>query len=474
MAVASLNQRDITRITLRYLKSYYRQRQREGSTLLSSDMRGAGGIIADGFLSFPQIGGEDFRATVEATSRDSQKEVVFQLRKNLLRWDSAAVAAALAATGFAMLYVQRALPMKEYTLVAWAGFLLVSWFMIFLFFRYLLSPFRRYRYIYAIEQFKQYYVDEQWVAIGEDVFTNYHDDRYYLELRNQCIYNGFGLIVVRENKPPLVQVTPSRQDLFKHRRQLVPFFSQVEVNKLFQEENYPDWLRQFTPRNFIDFRGKFKYQMAVCLISALLIGGVLYLESKDRPVNVLEYGEYVAEMGKAREKNSGNFMPDSIRPNLYLIDTPFIWPPPIRGDVSPYLNLGLAPEKPPGPSPLPEPEQPAADFFISYPGVSHLITYDCSRLKITGDAYVIQEALYPTFAQAADRIAELSSYGLEASGLWLGCFSDAGRGYVVFFGPVFRSSAEASRLLKDLETQLGDNVLGIRMEIHPLQPKASN
>lgn len=469
--MASLNERDITQITLRFLKSHYRQRQREGLTMLSSDMRGAGGIIADGFLSFPQIGGENFRATVEATSRESQKEVFFQLRRNLLKWDSAAAAAALLAAGFAALYIKKALPMEQYSLLAWASLLIAAFVLAAPVFYVLLSTFRRYRYIYAIEQFKQYYVDEQWVAIGEDVFANYHDDPYYLELRGQCIYNGFGLIVIREDKPPLMQVTPSRQDLFKSRRELIPLFSQLELNKMMQEENYPEWLRQFKPRNFIDFQWKFKYQLATCILSVLIIAGLFYQESKNRPVRVLEHADYLAEMDEARGKNIGNIMPDSIRPNLYKLDTPFVWPPPLRKDVSPYLSLGLAPEKPPEPAPLVKPEQPGADFFISFPGVNELITYDCSRLSIKGEAYVIQEAIYPSFSQAAARIAELSSYGLETSGLWLGCFDESGQGYIVFFGPVFRSMAEAGRMLGDFETRLGDNVLGIRMEIRSLAVK---
>ena len=53
--------------------------------------------------------------------------------------------------------------------------------------------FPRYRYIYAVEQFKKYHADEQWVAIGEDVFEN-PNDKYLKELKKQCVYNGFGLI----------------------------------------------------------------------------------------------------------------------------------------------------------------------------------------------------------------------------------------------------------------------------------------
>lgn len=420
--------------------------------------------------------GEDFRATIEATSRDSQHEVRFQLWRSLLKWDSAACAAAFVATGFTALYVQDVLPMKQFALAVWVGFLLVAFLLTAPLFYVLLSPMRRYRYIYAIEQFKQYYADEQWVAIAEDVFSNYHDDRYYLELRGQCIYNGFGLLVVRENKPPIMQVTPSRQDLFSNRRQLIPLFSQLEINRMAQEDKYPDWLRQFKPRKLINISKEFKYQMSVCLIALLAVIGVLYLESQDRPIKVLEYDEYLAEMDNARQENRFNIMPDSIRPNQYMIDTPFVWPPPYRKDEQAYLSLGLTATSPPGPVPLLEPETQDAGFIMAFPGVAGLITYDCSRLRIGGDAFVVQEGIYSSYSQAAGRIAELASYGLETSGLWLGCFQDEGRSYIVFFGPVFRGAAEAGRALKEYETQLGDNVLDIKLEVHaltidPLQSK---
>lgn len=470
--MASLDERDITQITLRFLKSHYRQRQREGTTVLSSDMRGAGGIIADGFLSFPQVEGEDFRATVEATSRQSQHEVRYRLRKGLLRWDSAASSLVLMATCFVVLYFKHLLPMKQYPLAAWGALFLAVSVLVFMVFNLALRPLRRYRYIYAIEQFKQYYADEQWVAIAEDVFSNYHDDRYYLELRGQCIYNGFGLLVVRENKPPIMQVTPSRQDLFKNQRQLIPLLSQVELGKMIKEEKYPEWLRQFKPKSFIDIFRKFKNQIAVCLLSLAAVGSVFYVESQDRSVKVLEYEDYLAEMAMKWQDNRFNSMPDSIRPYQYKIDTPFVWPPPFRKDESPYLSLGLAPEPPPGPVPLPETREPEADFLIAFPGVAELITYDCSRLRIDGPAYILQEGLYPSYPRAASRIAELKSYGLETSALWLGCFNGAGRSYTVFFGPVFRSSAEAAKALTVYETQLGDNVLNIRLEIRSLSINA--
>ncbi|MCO6480292.1 MAG: hypothetical protein J5I94_26870 [Phaeodactylibacter sp.] len=463
--MASLNEQDITQITLRFLKSHYRQRQREGAAMLSANRMGAGGIKADGFIRFPQVQGEDFQATVEATSADSRYEVRYKVKKSLLGWDSVASALFLTTAGFAVLYVREILPMDRYNMFTWISFLLGAAFLAFFFFYGMLRLRRRYRYIPALEQFKKYYANEQWVAIAEDVFPNYHDDSYYLELREQCIYNGFGLIVIRENKPPIIQVTPSRQDLFKHRRRLISFLPQAEFNKMARKERYEK------ATEFASSALRYKYQIIVCLISILAIAGILYQESQRHTLEEQEYADYQEEMEQVRQRNRGNILPDSIRPNLYVIDTPFIWPPPFRKDVKNYLELGLAPEPPPGPAPLLEPREEEAGFILPYPDVAGLITYDCSQLRIEGDAFVVQERVYSSYSLAAPRIAELSSYGLEVYGMWLGCFLEAGSGYVVYFGPVFREEAEAERAMKSYATQMGDNVLNINLEVRALSIK---
>ncbi len=464
----SLTENDIKKAALRFLKSHYRQRQREGRAVLSSDMRGAGGIIADGFLSFPQQEGEIFRATLEATSYDSRDEVRFKKRRRLLWWDSTALALLLGAVLLSTAYISGYFSVREIGAALSLAFLAMAITFIFFFFYTVLRPLRRYRYIYAIEQFKQYYADEQWVAIGEDVFPNYHDDAYYLELRDQCIYNGFGLMVIRENKPPLMQVTPSRQDLFQNRRDLIPLFSQEEVGRIAESTNYPNWLRQFAPRNFIDYQRQYKYQMILCGISLLFIGAVFYEELKISEVKVEDEQAYRRRMLEVKEANRGNQLPQTLTPSDYVMDTPYVWPPPVRADAEPYRGLGLAIGPPPGPAPLPAPDQQRGDFFVGSPGLEGLVLYDCSRLNVRGEAFMLQEGVYASFAEAVERIEQLKAFGLEASGVWLGCFNGGQRSYAVYFGLLFREEQEVRQALEEFENQLGDNVLEINIVIRAL------
>ena len=111
-----LSENDIKQTTLRFLKAYYRYRQREGGTTVSSDMRGAGGIIADGFLSYPKPGGEIFHATFEATSQDTRDEVRFKIQKRRLQWDAIAVASLAAAVLFIAGNVEQLFNFKKITL----------------------------------------------------------------------------------------------------------------------------------------------------------------------------------------------------------------------------------------------------------------------------------------------------------------------------------------------------------------------
>ena len=469
-----LSENDIKQTTLRFLKAYYRYRQREGGTTVSSDMRGAGGIIADGFLSYPKPGGEIFHATFEATSQDTRDEVRFKIQKRRLQWDAIAVASLAAAVLFIAGNVEQLFTFKKITYAGCIGVVVMSFLLAFLFYITAFWKLRRYRYIYAVEQFKQYYADEQWIAIGEDVFANYYDDRHYLELMKQCIRNGFGLIAVREHGHPIMQITPSRTDLFKSRRRQLRLFSQAELARYAQEGNYPDWLKQFNATNFMRFQSQYRYQVIVLIISLLMIGSVFYLESQKEDIVIEEEPDYLDRMEAVRLYNNRL---ENRQDSSFVVDTPYVWPPPIlrEKDTRPYVDLE------PQPVAGQDASQAAAvkrrrqpDFLLATPGEDPLAVYDCSRLQnITGAAFILQEGVYPSFSAAEDRTLALGQYGLETSALWLGCFQGKEAGYAVFFGPIYGKEEEARQALAAFETQLGDNVLNITIVIRTLSRNTS-
>ena len=73
-----LTEKDVQKVGLSALRSYYRFRVKAGAPELISDVRGAGGIIADVQYSFPEEDGARFMATLEATAADSKEEVYYR------------------------------------------------------------------------------------------------------------------------------------------------------------------------------------------------------------------------------------------------------------------------------------------------------------------------------------------------------------------------------------------------------------
>ncbi|NJN35242.1 MAG: hypothetical protein HC817_14330 [Saprospiraceae bacterium] len=165
-----LSEDSIKRATLAFLKTYYKFRPRNGETVVSEDRMHSSGIIVDGYLEFPNENGSPFVATFESTSSFSSSEVRFSLQRQQLLWDSLAVSSILTLTVMLTLWFEE---LWSVTQMGWVfTFMAITTLMtIFvIIFHFLCRKAGRYRYIYAIEQFKQYHADEQWIAVGYDVF----------------------------------------------------------------------------------------------------------------------------------------------------------------------------------------------------------------------------------------------------------------------------------------------------------------
>ena len=199
-----LTENIIKKEAMSFLKGYYKYKPRgEGNTIVKFDMRAEGGLIADGYLEFKDLDGETFAATLEATSESKRSEVIYQLQKKLLYWDSGSLAILFSV--ISLIIFQR-FELFSYDELRLSVGLLLSWVLIvfyFLLFRIGLQFLDRYRYIYAIEQFAKYNVDEKWICIGSDVFPS-GSDKYFKQLKKRCIAHGVGLLSINHN----LQVTP--------------------------------------------------------------------------------------------------------------------------------------------------------------------------------------------------------------------------------------------------------------------------
>lgn len=400
-------------------------------------MRGEGGIVADGYLTFLKEDAIPFVATLEATSFSTKNEVRFNLKQEKLAWDCAAIALSFMAI---LMFVSHnlgfyaALRLGLFVSLAMFGTVVSLFFLIFWF---LLSRMRRYRFIHAIEQFKEYNADEQWIAIGEDVFPSY-TDRYFLELQRQCIHFGFGLLVVNEALKPRMLITPARQQIFLGRRRRINFISINELSRRFGESRYTAWAKQYTrPRldeakrwltpyrsTFSYHRRRYPHQMTIISICLISMMALFIAEWDKRPIRVLDQGEYKLQMeakAKTNKRESFGFDVDSASVQ------------PFNTQVKPYIVMGPGGRK-----------NDSDDLIVSDNAEEDLTYYDCSRLFFKNAKYIVEDTVVGTADLAVRRIYDLRAVGVKANALWLGCFGSDTR-YVVFPGLLHTSRQDAEK-----------------------------
>ena len=215
-----------------FLKSFYKNRYefKPGSFESDVDQVSGKGLVADGILQFTKSDGSVFTATFEATSLEKAGEVKYSLNSVYFLWDCLAFCTLTTALVYGWLYVTRLEWVASLHLTGNLGLLLgIATFGFFTWY-YLLRNWKKYRYIYAIEQFKRYFANEQWIALGEDVFPATNDP-YLEELKKQCVYNGFGLALVSLDGGVRSLSSPSRLGIYGRDRKMVEWFTQNQIYK---------------------------------------------------------------------------------------------------------------------------------------------------------------------------------------------------------------------------------------------------
>jgi len=460
--VNNLTEQNIQLASLRFLKEHYKFRPRSGETKISADMRGEGGIIADGYLTFPKEDGTPFIATLEATSFTTKYEVRFTLKKEKLRWDCAAIALSFMAV---LMFVSH--NYGYYAALKLGIFISLGIFVIvvstfYSLFWFLLSRMRRYRFIHAIEQFKEYNADEQWIAIGEDVFPSYKD-RYFLELQRQCIHFGFGMLVVNEALKPRMLITPARQQIYLGRRRLVDFIPVNELIRRFGTSRYSSWVQQVTGgrldearRWLTPYRSTFSYhrrryphQMAIISICLISMMALFVAELGKKPVRFIAQNDYQAEMeAKAKINKRESFGFD--------VDTASI--KPFNAQIKPYIVMGPVARK-----------NGSDDLILSINSDEDLTYYDCSRLFFQSAKYIVQDTIVPNVELAVRRIYDLKAIGVKANALWLGCFGSSSS-YVVFPGLLHPNREDAEISLRVYAETMKKEKVSSQLQIYSLKP----
>jgi hypothetical protein len=461
--IKPLTENEVKRSALRYLKTYYKYRPRSGETTARLDMMAPGGIIADGHLSFPKEDGSTFLATFEATSYNTRHEVDYAVQKPLLIADSA-VLALIVVTGM-LGYADFVLQWSFQRIGLWESiaiyFTMVMGFS--LLFMLLLRGFRRYHYIYAIEQFKRYHADEQWVALAADAFANPEDHRL-LELKENCVRNGFGLLLIDEKQIPHLLITPSREDVFEGKRLSLDF---VDGNVWAERLGKPigflkkiwNWLGGQRIQPAFEYSStRFRIlpwkQILVGSVALLFTGLIFYEEYRQRPVESIDYAS-------ERERIRLEVLTTTPETERYLVDEHFI-DSPFDGPNRAYHPLFIDPidfrerELERKRREALEAEEVSAEVISDLPDDLDAAepvadvraadsVSDCGRFaERPKRSFLVLESAHDLPSVALSRMRVLQREGLEAEVAWMRCFQQTGREYGVFLGWFYESYLQAS------------------------------
>jgi len=225
----SLTEDEVKRRFMPFLRDFYKNRYEPISNSVSVELDNVSkeGWVADGKITFRKSDGSPFVCTYEATSRDKAEEVKYQLNFHYFLWDCAAFGLVCAALAYAFFFETDLLWLVELKTIGNIGLLLGTGLIGFFCWYFVMQGWRKYRYIFAIQQFKQYFADEQWVAIAEDVFPS-PSDPYLLELRNQCVYHGIGLAIVPHEGLIRKVIDPSRLGIFGKDRKITQWLTRAD------------------------------------------------------------------------------------------------------------------------------------------------------------------------------------------------------------------------------------------------------
>jgi hypothetical protein len=232
----SLSEDEVKRRFMPFLRDFYKNRYEPITNSVSQELDNVSkeGWVADGKISFRKADGTPFVCTFEATSRDKVEEVKYRLNTHYFLWDCAAFSLVAAAFAYVFFFETDLVWLVELKAIGNIGLLCGTGIIGFFGWYFLMQSWRKYRYIFAIQQFKQYFADEQWVAIAEDVFPA-PNDPYLLELRNQCVYHGIGLAIVPHEGLVRKVIDPSRLGIFGKDRKMTQWLTRAEWYQAFSQ-----------------------------------------------------------------------------------------------------------------------------------------------------------------------------------------------------------------------------------------------
>lgn len=442
--MGTINEARIIEIVLLFLRERYKYYPlRSGNIQFNRNLKGNGQLTIDGIIIFPRDGEPDFLATIEATDYGKRGELWFRYSWELALWDAIAASSACLTMVFVWMHLSGHLgPFKGNPwLLTGTGLVLLVLLSLVIF--RLSRPLRRYRYIYAIEQFRRYAANEQWVAFSWDVFPS-GNASVFLELRDQCVQNGLGMLEILRDGKVKMHLSPAREGMPDQRkRPTVPFFTGKEWPKALQSQlqgiawrrESGAFLQRLTGRKEINellrFERPVTAQVAVILASIFLTLFLMVKEYGKRPVVYEREKKYERQMlaiKKVLEQREDPFF------YPVLLDSAAVFP--FNKNARSYLQIV--------PDTLPDWENGSLGW-ISLEG-DQIKGMACDKVypQLEGK-YLITAGMFFDIEYLKTTMQRLSSSGMPVHALWGACFFERKNFFMLVFPETFDQVEPAQR-----------------------------
>ncbi len=397
-----------------------------------------GDIFVDGEIRFLRKDGRQFVATFEATDKAKAGELYFKFQKWLLLWDGLATASMITLTVLAVSHAVGILPFDRWGLPASVLVVAAETALLALIYVLLMRHRSRYRYIYAIEQFKRYEADEHWVVFAEEIFEGEQDPRF-LELRTQAVREGVGLLQVSPSGQLRVlflprHITPA---VARHEARVArkPAIRAMRRLRHLLDRLYRLWPWRPDSRSYLRFRKSYVKQIGITAFAALGMSVIISKNVVHKPPRTL---------GK-KERERLARRPTQPEPPDYLVDTPFLAHP--------------FPERPSsGADGVARRVADGRAQVVFYNNRDRVAFADCARFAHIADTvWLVTDTWFDTYEEATQQLEFWAGEGQEASLIWAGCLQGyEPHGFLVFLGGMYPDEARAQQAAARLEARFLD------------------
>ena len=344
---------------------------------------------------------------------------------------------------------------------------------------FLLKRRGKFRYIYAIEQFKRYQADEKWVALSENAFPE-TDNIYLAELRKQLIFNGHGLLLVSDEGLVRPVITPSRLGAFGGQHKAFDYFLDSDfISKGYQ-------MVQSRPAQMVGLLGKKGWQLSRADRLATPTTRYMRAYFHQKALTAIGIGIVCIVVWRTRSYRAVEYMGEKDRAALLKTEAPYEDESYMPGDLVAY---GKKPPEYLPDAPAPEPDlsgEPSlgtaesdADFFKKLSGKEVAAAEKTEKKPVSNKAappqkpvvkkqmptgcekwagrkgWVVQDNFFGDLSFAKERVAVLTKNGFQCELVRRQClYENQTGGWVVLLNGVFSAEGLARAAAVDLQKKL--------------------